>query len=64
MKNLQFNPYQCGTGRVGSKKSKTIPGLSCDVRLKSYLIPTPLPLQGKDNSHEAKWGKIVVPNYK
>ena len=47
-----------------SKKSKPISGLPCGVKLKSCLIPTPLLLQGKDNSHEAKWGKIVVPNYK
>ena len=64
MKNLQFNPYQCRIGRVGSKKSKPIAGLPCGVRLKSCLISTPLPLQDKDNSHAVKWGKIVVPNYK
>ena len=56
MKNLQFNPYQCGAGRGGSKKSKPISALSSGVRLKSYPISTPPPLWGGENTHGAKWG--------
>ena len=51
MENLQFNPYQYGTGRgwgeadrVGSKRSKPIPTLPHDAGLKSRPISTPPPL--------------------
>ena len=58
MKNLQFNPYQCkaGMGRFGSKKSKPISAPPHAVRLKSPLIPAPLPLQGRKNPCGMKWG--------
>ena len=47
MKNLQFNAYQCGVGRVGSKKFKSIPASPCDAGLKSHPTPTPPPLRGE-----------------
>ena len=34
MKNLQFNPYQCGARHGEFKKSKPIPAPSCSVGLK------------------------------
>ena len=54
MKNLQFNHYQCGARRVGSKKYK--------------FIPAPPPLWDKESSCRAKRegvgqvgrGKIVI----
>ena len=56
MKNLQFNPYQCGAGRVGFKKSKPIAVPSCDARLKSHPIPAPPPLRDGENLCGAKRG--------
>ena len=49
MKNLQFNPYQCGAGwggdgRVGSKKSKPITDSLHGTGLKS-LNPSLVPLE-------------------
>ena len=40
MKNLQFNPYQCGAGQdgLGLKMSKSIPALPHGTGLKSYPI--------------------------
>ena len=49
MKNLQFNPYQCGTGWGGSKKSKLIPAPPRGAGLKSPPILAPLPLWGEEN---------------
>ena len=54
MKNLQFNPYQCGAGwggdgRVGSKKSKPIPTSLHGAWLKSRPHSYPTKVVG--------WGK-------
>ena len=56
MKNLQFNPYQCETGRVGSKRSKPIPVSPHDAELKSCPIPIPPPLRCSENPHGVKRG--------
>ena len=63
MKNLQFNPYQCGAGwggdgRVWSKKSKPIPTPPHIARLKSPPIPTPPPLQDGKNPRGAKQREV------
>lgn len=68
MKNLQ-NPYQCGSGRVGSKKSKLTPFLPLGEGLKSHSIPALLSFRGGKNPRETKWegtgqvgqDKIVIP---
>ena len=54
MKNLQFNPYQRGTGmgRDGSKKSKPIPAPPRGAGLKFPPIPTPQPLLGGETRGE------------
>ena len=54
MKNLQFNPYQRGTGmgQSGSKKSKPIPASPHGVGLKFPPIPTPQPLLGEETRVE------------
>ena len=69
MKILQFNPRQCGVGRVGSKKSNPIPTLPCGVGLKSHLILAPPPLWDWENlcgvkrggSSQVGQGKIAIP---
>ena len=61
MKNLQFNPYQCGVGmgRGGAGlKSLTHPCPAHGVGLKSHPIPAPLPLWGGENPHRAKQGGV------
>ena len=58
MKILQFNPRQCGVGRVGSKKSNAIPTPPCGVGLKSHLILTPPPLWDWENSCGVKRGGL------
>ena len=70
MKILQFNPYQCDVGRVGSKMFKTIPTPPLGAGLKSCPIPTPSPLRGRENPYGAKQGgagyagreKIAIPS--
>ena len=54
MKILQFNLYQCGVGRVGSKKSKPISASPHGMGLKSCPIPAPPPLRGQENPRGAK----------
>ena len=54
MKNLQFNLYQCGAGRVGSKKSKPIATPPRGAGLNSRPIPVSPPLRGRENLHRAK----------
>ena len=59
MKILQFNPYQCGAGQVGSKKSKPILTPPRGVGLKSRSTPphpTPPPLRGGKTPYGVKWG--------
>ena len=46
-----------GTGRGGSKKCKLIPTSPRGAGLKSRPIPAPPPLRGRENLHEAKWGR-------
>ena len=46
-------------GRVKSKKSKPILTLPRGARLKSHLIPIPLPLRGGENPRELKQGGWV-----
>ena len=62
MKNLQFNPYQCGAGwgedgRVGSKKSKPIPAPLHGARLKSRPHSCPTKVVGGENPCRAKGGE-------
>ena len=57
MKNLQLNLYQYGAGRVGSKKSKSIPAPPRGARLKSCPILAPPPLRGRENPRGAKRGR-------
>ena len=45
---------QGGTGKGGSKNSKPILAPPHGARLKSCPIPTPPPLQCKENPHGAK----------
>ena len=54
MKNLQFNPYQCGIGmgRGGSKKSKPVLAPLHGAGLKFPPIPTPQPLLGGETRAE------------
>ena len=47
-----------GMGRGGSKKSKPIPAPLRGVGLKSYLIPAPPPLRGRENPRGAKRGGV------
>ena len=54
MKNLQFNPYQYGVGRVESKKSKPISALPHGAGLKSRPIPALPPLRGGKNLRGTK----------
>ena len=58
MKILQFNPYQCGAGRVGSKMFKPIPTPPHIARLKSPPIPTQPPLQDGKNPRGAKQREV------
>jgi len=62
MKNLQFSPYQCRAGRVGSKKSKSILILPCGAGLKSRAILAPSPLQNRKNPRGAKQGGAKLPS--
>ena len=73
MKNLQFNPYQCGAGWGGSKKSKLIPAPPRPAPprgagLKSPPIPAPLPLRGEENplrrsgERRVKQGEAKLPS--
>ena len=56
MKILQFNPYQCGAGQVGSKKSKPILTPPRGVGLKSHSTPPhPTTFAGRKNP---LWGEV------
>ena len=74
MKNLQFNLYQYGAGRVGlGLKSLNPPHPHPAPWYGAKILPNPCPLslQGRENSCRAKRketgqagrSKIVIPNY-